>query len=255
MKSLRSVGLKGALGGAAIFAGITCAQAAVVYSNMYTPLPGNTLSYAYEANGIDELFDRVNLGPGGRNLQSITVTMSDWALYSTYATNPLYNGNTAGYNQDLTVDFYDGATGSVLLGTKTITTLIPWRPEATANCTATDPATPKGYGPNCYHGIAFNVTFDFTGMGVVLPNNVYFGIAFNTQDYGDDPTHTAGPYNSLNVGVGPGVATVGSDDPGYQTNIAAQISATAVPEPSTVSLFGIALVGLGIATRRRRRVA
>ena len=245
-----------ALGIATTLAFAAGARADVVYLNMLNPLPGNVPSYGYAANGIDEQFDRVTLAAGGRYLQSITLTLSDFALYSTYANNPMYSGNTTGYNQALTVDFYDGATGMILLGTDTLTTLVPWRPETTPNC-ANDTANPKGYGPNCYHGIAFNVTFDFTGQNIRLPDDVYFGLAFNTQVHGDSPTGTDGPYNSLNLGTGPG-ATIGTDDASYMTNVSARIVTNAVgnvPEPSTVALFGIAMVGLVAASRRRTRRA
>jgi hypothetical protein len=83
-----------------------------------------------------------------------------------------------------------------LLATTTQPITIPWRPAVYA-----------------FNGIAFNATFDMSSLGVMLPNNVIIGVAYNTADYGAAPIGVPGPYNSLNVGVPTGqTASVGTDD-------------------------------------------
>jgi hypothetical protein len=103
------------------------------------------------------------------------------------------------------------------LTTKTQNFAIPWRPEG-------DPDCPVLYGVNgwragnglCYNGLAFNITFDFTSLNVLLPDEVIYGIAYNTNNFGYAPIHASGPYDSLNVGLnstsGPTVGTDVSSD-------------------------------------------
>jgi hypothetical protein len=89
-----------------------------------------------------------------------------------------------------------GAGDSVgsLLGTVTQTFSILYRPEV--------------YD---YNGIAQNVTFDLSGLGLTLPETFIYGIAYNTQSHGYNPLGTAGPWNSLNYGVIASAPTVGTD--------------------------------------------
>jgi hypothetical protein len=49
--------------------------------------------------------------------------------------------------------------------------------------------------------MAFDVTFNFTSMAIVLPDQIIFGIAYNTQSGGQKPIGVDGPYNDLNVGL------------------------------------------------------
>ena len=65
----------------------------------------------------------------------------------------------------------------------------------------------KSAGGTCYNGYAFNLTFDLTGQNISAPDNMVFGIAYNTQSWGAAPIGTDGPYTSLNVATYPGVAT------------------------------------------------
>ena len=77
---------------------------------------------------------------------------------------------------------------------------MPWRPEADPGCSN------GGWGDNCYRGLAFNIEFDLTSLGVMLPDQVIFGLAYNTQTWGYEPIGVPGPYVSLNfalVDVGP----------------------------------------------------
>lgn len=204
-----------------LFGGVNAAQAAppsatTVYDAIPSPLPPNVASVGFEATSTSEFGDYVHLAGTNRVLNTVTVTMSDWALYSDYAANPNYAGNAATWSHPITLNVYSnhlGANGApdTLLATKTVSITIPWRPAADPTCS---PATAWRAGDGqCYNGIAFNAVFDLSSLSAPLPNDVIVGIAYNTADYGLAPIHAAGPYNSLNVGAPTnGVATVGTDD-------------------------------------------
>jgi hypothetical protein len=182
--------------------------AGAVYDATPSPLPPNVASVGFEATSTSEFGDYVHLAGVNRGLTTVTVTMSDWALHSDYPTMP-----TTGWSHPITVNIYSGQNGvpGALLATTTKDVSIPWRPVA-------DPTCPGGTAwrasdANCYNGIAFNATFDFSSQNVTLPDDVIVGVAYNTADYGAAPIGSPGPYNSLNVGAPNGqTASVGSDD-------------------------------------------
>lgn len=274
------------------------AQATIVYdSTRQTPLPPNVSSQAYQAQQVAEFGDHVALAGTQRQLTTVTMTMSNWAYQSIYLSDPRYGGanqNNAGFLQNLTANFYNVAyTGSTpgvgsLITSLTQAQLIPWRAEPSASCGAITPgaANPYASGGSCWNGVAFNVTFDFTAANIVLPNEVIFSMAQNTQNYGANPIGSNGPYNSLNfafngsTAVGtdvepdavfwnttrPGNNTTGTDGvfsrdkdsgangwlgyaPAFQINAVA-----AVPEPGSVLLMlaGLGVMG-GFVVRRRSK--
>jgi hypothetical protein len=181
--------------------------ASVVYNAIPDPLPPNVASLGFQATSTSEFGDRVHLAGTNRRLDSVTVTMSDWALYSDYSADGRYSGNPLTWSHPITVNVYD--SDLTLLATKTQTVTIPWRPVADPTCGT---AWIAGDG-NCYNGLAFNAVFDLSSLNVTLPNDVIVGIAYNTADYGAAPIDVPGPYNSLNVGVPTNQSvTVGSDD-------------------------------------------
>ena len=182
------------------------AQAALVYSNLPATTPPNVPSLGYQATSTSEFGDHVQLAAGGRGLNTVTVMMSSWALASDYGSSD------PGFEHDLTFSLYnytgDAAAGS-LIAAKTITTVVPWRPAADPTC-AGGTGWRAGDG-NCYNGYAFNVVFDFSADGIVLPDELVFGLSFNTQSYGDNPTGTEGGFNSLNFGLVAAAPSVGTD--------------------------------------------
>jgi hypothetical protein len=184
-----------------------------VYNATPSPLPPNVASLGFEATSTSEFGDHVNLGGTNRVLNNVTVKMSDWALYADYSTDIRYAANSVTWTHPVTVNVYSSSLGAngvpdTLLATKTQNVTIPWRPVADPACGTAW----KAADGNCYNGIAFNATFDLSSLNVTLPNDVIVGIAYNTADYGATPIHTAGPYNSLNVGVPENQAvTTGSD--------------------------------------------
>lgn len=170
-----------------------------VYDAIPTPLPPDVESLGFEATQTSEFGDHIHLKGRGRRVQSITVTLSDWASYADYKTDPRYAGNHRTWMHPITLnvykakalDQYGAPTERLLSITRYVE--IPWRP-AVWNCS----------------GIAFNVKFN---IDAELPSDVIIGVAFDTEHYGGSPIGTPGPYNSLNVGVPEGqTAVVGEDD-------------------------------------------
>ncbi len=182
----------------------TAVRAAVpsvsVYDAIPNPLPPNVASLGFQSNHTAEFGDYVHLAGTGRKLASVTVTMSDHALYSDYSSDPRYSGNSVSWTHPITINVY---TNHLVNG-------VPDQKIATVTQTTTIPWLPPGYG---FSGIAFNATFDMSSLNVTLPNDVIVSVAFNTETFGSAPIGVPGPYISLNVGAPTGnVATIGTDD-------------------------------------------
>ena len=177
----------------------------VIYDSTPHPLPPNLPSLSYQATQTAEFGDQVEFAGVERRLLSATVTMSAWALASDWPAYP-----AAGWQHPITLNLYDLNTADptrpgTLIGSVTQTFDVPWRPAA-------DPTCPGGTAwrasdGSCYNGYAFNITFDLSASAITVPDEVVFGIAYNTQTWGASPIGVGGPYNSLNVGVtaGPSV--------------------------------------------------
>jgi hypothetical protein len=117
--------------------------------------------------------------------------------------------------------------------------------------------------------------------GFSVAGSFIYGLEFNTQDYGNNPYRTPGPYNGLHFAMSGDIPAVGSnplpDTVFWNTAIAAnyhdggvggvgtfrpddgwapfspaiQFDTEITPEPSTVSLFVLSLTGLFALTARR----
>ena len=189
-------------------AGVWTAQ--VVFDSTPTPLPPNVPSLGFQATQTLEFGDLVQLaGTTQREVTHVTVTMSDWAKHSDYPSM-----SAAGWTHPITLNLYhvdrtgaDPAVGA-LIKSVTTTFTIPWRPEA-------DPADAYGRwlasDGEHYNGLAFNIKFDLSGLGVVLPDEVIYGVAYNTNTWGYNPINLPGPYESLNVGLLDASPSTGTD--------------------------------------------
>lgn len=183
-------------------------ETSLVYDALPETLPPSMASLGYQATSTAEFGDYIKLTASDRKLDSVTLTMVTWALNSTYPTM-----DPAGWSHPITLNIYEtlpgtpNEVGALIVSTTNIFD-IPWRPEADlVNCSDN-----KWYAPDstCQNGYAFNITFDLKDLGVVLPDEIIVGIAYNTQSHGHNPIGVSGPYNSLNVGI-EGEVTLGTD--------------------------------------------
>ncbi|MGH9931595.1 MAG: hypothetical protein ACREA9_20500 [Pyrinomonadaceae bacterium] len=213
-------------------------QGLPIYNNIPNPLPGNLDSWGFEATGTSEFGDRVMFAAAtGRKLTTVTVTMSSFSCQAGYwfsgdcATTP-----GATFSHPITLNIYNVVAGNqvgTLIGSVTQTFAIPLRPSAdNVNCTGANAGKWFDASSNrCFNGKANNVTFNLSGL--LVPNEVIFGVAYNTTNYGYAPIGMAAPcttsaggcgYDGLNVGVtDPAVDnTVGSNpapDDAYQYTV------------------------------------
>jgi len=174
------------------------ATSTAIFNNIPDPLPPNLVSLGYQATQTAEFGDHISFAGTGRSLSSVTVAMSNWALNSTYPTM-----DAAGFTHPITLNIYevnkDGANPALgsLITSLTQDFLIPWRPEASPDCGTAW----KASNGNCYNGYAFNIVFDFAGKNITLPDEIIYGVAYNTNTWGIQPIGQPGPYESLNVGL------------------------------------------------------
>jgi len=193
-----------------------------VYNSVPATLAPNYPSQPFQAQQVSEFGDFVHLGGGNRRLNTVTITMSNWALQSTpgnvtYCNNNPGTCDAIGYYHPFTLTIYNIGSGSPgsrqvgsVIATVTQTKRIPWRPEAHVSCGTAWLSPVDGL---CYNGQASNITFDMSSLGAILPNDVVVGIAYSTQSYGASPLGVDGPFNSLNVAAPAGnVPTVGTDE-------------------------------------------
>ncbi len=188
---------------------VSAAGGTVVYDSTVSPLPPSLVSQPFQAQQTAEFGDLIQFAGTSRVLNTVTVTMVTWAPHSDYPEMA-----DEGWTHPITLNIYSvdnsGPVPAVgtLLATNTTSFLIPWRPAASPSCTGGRWLADDNI---CYNGYAFNITFDMTDPAVTLPDQIIYGIAYNTQTWGYAPIGTPGPYNSLNVGLndasGPSVGT------------------------------------------------
>ena len=190
----------------------------VGYDTTISPNPVSLPSEGYEATSTSEMGQQIQLVPGTSDqIDNVVVDMESWACETggdaTCVTTP-----GATFSQPITLNLYNvgpgNAVGSVI-DSVTQTFNIPYRPSS-GTC-PTDATAYLGADSVCHHGILAPVTFSFA-TPVTVPDNLIYGVAFNTEDYGASPIGAPGPYDSLNLalnnlGAGPSVGTdpAGSD--------------------------------------------
>ena len=171
------------------------------YNSIPSPQPFNVPSEGFQANGGSELGDLIQFSGGGGTLTQVTFLMSTQATVALYPGFPGSGGPS--WTHPITFNIYAVDTSGAnpepgaLIATRTTVATIPWRPVADPTCA--DPTRWRASDGICYSGLAFTVTFDFTG--VVVPARIIYGVAYNTQNYGYAPIGALGAYDSLNVGL------------------------------------------------------
>lgn len=191
-------------------------KASVIYnSTVPNGPPANVPSLGPEAYAFDQLGNAVTFDGSARNLTSVTVGLSSWACQSgAWNTGDCSTPSGATFPQAITFNIYD-STGTNLLASSTQTFAIPYRPSASPKC-----GDGRWYSPSqktCFNGLYNEVTFSFSG--VTLPDDVVYGISYDTNTAGPAPTGVAGPADSLNIALvdeTSGAVTAGSDtSPGF----------------------------------------
>ncbi|MEO8434936.1 MAG: hypothetical protein ABI596_08580 [Pyrinomonadaceae bacterium] len=195
-----------------------------IYNNIPNPLPGNLFSQPFEAQGTSEFGDRVKFSIGsGRSLATVTQIMSSFGCQSGHWTaSNCVTTPGATFSVPVTLTVYNVVAGNQVgsvIGSVTQNFAIPYRPSADLiNCTGANAGKWYDAASNtCFNGLATPITFSLGGL--VVPNEVIYGIAFNTSHYGYAPIGTAPAcystaagcgYDSLNVAVAdPGTLSVG----------------------------------------------
>ena len=204
----------------------------VVYNTQPAVMPGSYPSVGFQATSTSELGDYLQLASTQRVAQRITFELTNWACENDFTSDGSggwianRSNNDAcmttpgsSYTHPITLNVYEADTsGSVpvvgaLVLTKTVNANIPFRPSYDDRCTAPSGDVPFGgtwYDEttgSCSHGFNFDVPFDLDGE--ILPDNVIVSVAYNTQSHGYSPIGSVGPFDSLNVAVGPVSPTVG----------------------------------------------
>jgi hypothetical protein len=199
-----------------------------LYNSVPSPLPPNVPSEPFQAGHKAEFGDEITFAGTARDIGRVTIILSDWSVASAYPSFPGAGGAT--WNHSLTLNLYNVDSGGAnppqhgtLIASRTGTYAIPWRPAADPTCA--DPTNWRAGDGNCYGGIAFSVAFDFTGTTV--PDQIIYGLAFNTSTFGAAPIGVVGPYDGLNIGLAQVPPTTGTnpfpdsafvnatDNPGY----------------------------------------
>jgi hypothetical protein len=195
-------------------------QGLPIYNNIPSPLPGNLPSWGFEATGTSEFGDRITFAPAtGRSLTTVTLTMSSWGCQSGHwYSNDCATTPGATFSHPITLNIYNVVGGNQVgtqIGTVTQTFAIPYRPSVDlVNCTGG--RWFDASSNTCFNGVASNVTFNLTGLTV--PNQVIFGVAYNTTHYGYTPI-LAAPCNASSGGCGYDALNVGLADPALYNNV------------------------------------
>lgn len=200
------------------------ADGPVIYDAFPDGVTGNVPSLGFEATSTSEFGDHIAFAGSQRSLESATVMMSSWGCESgAWHTGNCVTTPGATFEHTITLTFYEVVdqsgtpTAGDVIASVTQTFSIPYRPSAdTVNCSG---------GPwyseeedACFNGLATPITFDFNGEP--LPEQVIWGIAYNTTHYGAVPmgadascyTEDGGcGYDSLNVGLWSFDPIVGTD--------------------------------------------
>jgi hypothetical protein len=208
-----TVALVAAAGVLALSAGAASASITFtpLYNNIPAPLPGNVPSEAIEATSTSEFGGQVELAGPSLTTTKVKVAMSSWACQNggSAEDGSCFSAAGAKFEWPVTLHIYAvGVNNSVGTEVARITKnfKMPYRPSANnLKCAGNGGWFHMG---TCFHGKLFTITYAL--RGVAVPSKAIISVSFNTTDYGAEPTHVLGPYDSLNVGGFEGAASVGS---------------------------------------------
>ena len=196
-----------------------------IFDYIPQPLPGNVASYSYESWGVAEAGDGIEFSTNGPQLlDNAKVVVSSWACQEGTgwaAENEVPCETTPGstFSVPITLNLYDPNDDMSVVATRTQTFNIPFRPSTDPECPET--VNGQGWGNDCLLGLAHVITFDLTG--VTAPDEIVYGVAWNTSSYGYDPIgdeaecaaaqYAGCPYDLLNLGTeGTAPPAIGTDD-------------------------------------------
>jgi RTX calcium-binding nonapeptide repeat (4 copies) len=207
----------------ALGASAATAAAETIFDYVPSPLPDNVASYSYESWGVAEAGDGISFSTSGpQTLDNAKVVVSSWACqvgtgWAADNTVPCVTTPGSTFSVPITLNIY--TPGLALIASRTRTFDIPFRPSSNPACDET--VNGQGWGADCFLGLSHVITFDLTG--VVVPDEIVYGVAWNTSSYGyapiDDEAACAAvqyagcPYDLLNLGVeGDAQPDIGADE-------------------------------------------
>jgi len=195
------------------------AGAAVIYSNIPSPLPGNLVSQSFEATQTSEFGGAVTFAGTARANPTVTVVMSSWGCQTGHWTKDdcLTTPGTT-FTEPITLNIYhpgatttEGSSPGSLIATETQTFQIPFRPSKDdTDCTGANAG--KWYdaaSSSCFNGLAVPITFN--PLNITLPPGAVISVAYNTSGYGATPYGYGNPCNFTEAGCGYDSLNVGTD--------------------------------------------
>ena len=191
-----------------------------VYNDLPNKLPPSVASEGFEATSTSQLGNVVELSKihRGRRNPRVTFALSD-AACETGGGETCSSAKNSSYSWPVTVSLYNAGPGNTLgalLATQTNSISIPFRPSASPAC-ATKGKPGEWFDKKtagCFSGVTFKNSYSFAGL--TLPNEVLVGLAYNTQDYGAEPTGVPGPENFLGVAMVAGAPRAGANPRGEE---------------------------------------
>jgi len=213
--TLAATGLGVVTAGAA--AAAPTATPVVVYDSRPADPAPTYASLGFAATSTSQFGDLVQLAGDNSPVIEVVVNLTSWACEEgAWNTNDCVSADDATFTHPITLNFYEvdrsgpEVAAGALIDTVTVAQDIPYRPSASDNCTDGDAGKWEDGEGNCWNGLATDVVF--SGLDLSLGDEVIVGIAYNTQNHGDEPVGTPGPYDALNVSLSPDAPSVGADE-------------------------------------------